>query len=319
MMSMRSILCFCLVLSTFACTAQATKPNNALVVEKEGDGDKGKKNKGGGDEGDGDDDGSLSKSNDEPASPEAAKAGTSAIFAHGPRAMYEFEPKAGTFKVLEAPNCLKADEELVDLAVSGKGSLFATTWGTGYSRFLSIDPTKATCTQIAEKKDGEYPNALSFVPKGTVDANEEALVGYDNRIVDGSNVTFYERIDLKDGKITEIGQLQKDLVSLRYESSGDIVSLEGGKSYLTGRLAEPGSADVLLEVNPKTGEIIKVIGSTGFQQLYGLAYWEGSAYGFSGTGQVVKIDVSTGKGTLVEVPLRPAAFYGAAVTTVAPK
>lgn len=320
---MRFLALACASLLVTACTAAATPPNKALVVEKDGKNDDKKNGRNNGDDGNNDDEGGeLSKANDEPPSPEAAKAGKSAIFAHGPRAMYEFEPKSGAFKVLDAPNCLKADEDLVDLAVSAKGSLFATTYGFGYSRFLSIDPTKATCTVIAEKTDGEYPNALSFVPKGTVDANEEALVGYDNRVVNGSKVTFYVRIDLKDGKITDVGRLQTDLVSLRYESSGDIVSLDGGKSYLTARPAadtEGDQPDVLLEVDPKTGAMIKVIGSTGYQKLYGLGYWEGSAYAFSGTGQVVKVDVTTGKGTLVDVPLRPNAFNGAAVTTVAPK
>ena len=47
--------------------------------------------------------------------------------------------------------------------------MFVTT----FNGFFKVDCTTAACTSI---KSGTYPNSLSFVPKGTVDPNAEALV-----------------------------------------------------------------------------------------------------------------------------------------------
>ena len=69
-----------------------------------------------------------------------------------------------------------------------------------------------------------YPNSLSFVPKGTVDPNVEALVGY--------NGGTYVRIDTVTGAVTSIGNLGSG-----YSSSGDIV-----------RLPIPGNAELLVYV-----------------------------------------------------------------------
>jgi hypothetical protein len=64
---------------------------------------------------------------------------------------------------------------------------------------------------------------------------------------------------------------------------------------------------------------VRVIGATGSPGLYGLGYWGGIAYGFSSTGLLVKIDLTTGAGVLVPITGAPAAgFYGAGTTTVAP-
>ena len=82
--------------------------------------------------------------------------------------------------------------------------------------------------------------------------------------------------------------------------------------------ADP-DGDRIAEVNPATGTIIRVIGATGATGLYGLGYWGGIAYGFSSSGLLVKIDLTSGAGTPVPISGAPAAgFYGAGTTTVAP-
>lgn len=88
---------------------------------------------------------------------------------------------------------------------------------TSFSAFYSLDLATAKCTQIAQ---GDFPNSLSFVPKGTVDPSSEALVGYVG--------STYVRIDPKTGATTNIGSL-----SGGYRSSGDVVSVKGGGNFLT--------------------------------------------------------------------------------------
>jgi len=63
-----------------------------------------------------------------------------------------------------------------------------------------------------------------------------------------------------------------------------------------------------------------LIGQTGFPRLWGLGYWGGVAYGFSDTGQLCEIDLSTGHGTSIPFPNPPSglSFWGAGVTTAAP-
>jgi hypothetical protein len=102
---------------------------------------------------------------------------------------------------------------VVDIALDEDSNLFGTTSKGLYK----IDRNTAKCTSIAS---GEYPNSLSFVPKGTVDGNVEALVGY--------NEDVYVRIDPSTGKVSPIGSLGQG-----YTSSGDIVSVKGGGTYLT--------------------------------------------------------------------------------------
>ena len=140
--------------------------------------------------------------------------------------------------------------------------------GTSYGGLYWIDKTSAKCTQISS---GTYPNSLSFVPAGTLDPNNEALVGYQ-----GSD---YIRISTTTGQVTVGGKIGNG-----YLSSGDIVSVKGGGTYLT--VKGNGCGDCLLEVDPKTGGMVKNWGSTGYGSVFGIAFWAGSVYGFTDYGQL---------------------------------
>jgi len=75
--------------------------------------------------------------------------------------------------------------------------------------------------------------------------------------------------------------------------------------------ADP-DGDRIAEVDPATGRIIRVIGATGATGLYGLGYWGGIAYGFSSSGLLVKIDLTSGAGTPIPITGAPTSgFYGA--------
>ena len=59
---------------------------------------------------------------------------------------------------------------------------------------------------------------------------------------------------------------------------------------------------------------------TGFNDIFGLGYWEGTIYGFvvddHDTGKIITIDPNTGAGT--EVLAGAIRWYGAGVATDAP-
>jgi hypothetical protein len=236
------------------------------------------------------------------------------VFGHSPSTLYLLDPKTKQVaKVADFTGC----SSVVDIALDEASNIWATANGGGGGLY-KVDKTSAKCTLV---KAGSYPNSLSFVPKGTLDANAEALVGY----LDGT----YVRISTQDGSITNVGSLSSgDLVS-----SGDIVSVKGsddgktpGKTFLTvkngGGKSTCTNNDCLVEVDPKTGKVVKFWGNIGFDSVFGLAFWGGSVFGFTDGGDLFEVtfngsQLATAK---IPVPNAPAGlkFWGAGSTTSAP-
>lgn len=218
------------------------------------------------------------------------------VFGHSPDVLYRLDPLTRAITTVGSfSGCSKS---VIDIAIDKDGAMFATTFGG----LFRVDKATAQCTSI---KSGSFPNSLSFVPKGTLDANEEALVGYI-----GSS---YVRIDKVTGAVTTVGKLANN-----YTSSGDVVSVIGGKTYLT--VKGPDCSDCIVTVDPKTGALTEIIGALGHTDVFGLAFWGGSAYGFSDGGQLFEIDLKTAASTTIPMPNAPngLSFYGAGSTTSAP-
>jgi len=241
------------------------------------------------------------------------------VYAHSDLTLYRFDPVGGAFVTVGDFSCLQVSEgvaEMLDIAVDRAGNMVGTAAMSEHTvitgRLVSIDKTTAACTVL---KTGSYPNSLAFVPVGTVLPDREALVGYVN--------DAYVRIDPDTGTVTGIGNLNAPGAANPWMSSGDIVSIVGGGTYVTiipkGSVSADPAGDRIAEVDPATGAITRLIGATGATGLYGLGYWGGIAYGFSGSGLLVKIDLSTGAGTPIPITGAPSAgFYGAGTTTIAP-
>ncbi|HEY6463506.1 MAG TPA: hypothetical protein VIY73_25235, partial [Polyangiaceae bacterium] len=189
---------------------------------------------------------------------------------------------------------------VIDIAIDSSSNAYVTT----ADQLWKLDLQTAACTSISS---GSYPNSLSFVPKGTLDPNAEALVGYNN--------STYIRIDTTTGAVTNVGKLTGG-----YSSSGDIVSVIGGGTFLT--VKSTSCDDCLLQVDPKTGDMIQNYGSVGHPDVFGLAFWAGTAYGFDNGGQVFSIGWVNNKLTTtnITVPNPPPglSFWGAGSTTSAP-
>jgi hypothetical protein len=258
---------------------------------------------------------------DDSATPDAA-GGPGRVYANTADTLYLFEPVSGDLKVIGKFSCLDPSDStdvVIDLAVDRTGSMFATTT----ARFLRVDPATASCSEVAKATGIDYyPNALSFVPAGTVDPTKEALVGYAALGVHVDSID-YVRIDTVTGVMTKIGDINVSDAGVQYVSSGDVISLlqDSNRAYATVKVLGGTGTDRLAEVDPANGNIKRIIGDTKESDLFGFGYWAGKGYGFSGNGRIVEINMTTGSSVLVKALTADGGavpWYGAGVTTQAP-
>jgi hypothetical protein len=252
------------------------------------------------------------------------------VYAHTRDELYLYDPLAKKLTNRGKFGCLKTrdaeKDRVLDLAIDRDGVIYATS---DYGLLKITNPDDASCTYVREANTGLYPNSLAFVPIGTVDATKETLVGYTFESQNDGPATVYTKIELPSGFTVAIGNLNPPGATVRWRSSGDILSTirNGDKAYLTvHKLKADGTDDVgtdsLAEVNPTTGVIIKIIGDTKATQLYGFGQWAGTGYAFSGNGDVVAVDLATGAAARVfSLPTEAGSgevWFGAGVTTDAP-
>lgn len=224
--------------------------------------------------------------------------GETEVFGHSAATLYKLDPVTKQVTIVGSfQGCPTA---VIDIALDKEGAMIGTTFDGLYK----IDKTTAKCTFVAS---GGFPNSLSFVPEGTVDPSSEALVGFEG--------STYVRIDTKTGQKQTLGYLDGG-----YTSSGDVVSVIGGGTYLTVYGGQENCNDCIIEVDPATGAFVKNVGKLGYSSVYGLAFWGGAAYGFNDFGVLFEIDLTNGTTTPIAIPGAPAglSFYGAGSSTSAP-
>lgn len=234
-----------------------------------------------------------------PAPPAVNPAEVNEVFGHSSKTLFRLDPKT---KAVTAVGDFSGCDSVIDIALDEASTIFAAS----YDSLYRVDKNTAKCTEISA---GSYPNSLSFVPKGTALPNDEALVGYDG--------ADYVRIDTTTGSKTKIGTLGGGFVS-----SGDIVSVKGGKTYLTVKGGSCNNNDCLVEVNPATGALVKNWGSIEHKSVFGLSFWAGKIYGFSEGGDLFEVTFGTSQlaTTLIPIPSKPSglSFWGAGSSTSAP-
>jgi hypothetical protein len=229
------------------------------------------------------------------------------VYGHGPNELYKLDPTNSNLVSLVGPfsGC---ESGILDIAIDKDNNIL----GVSAMALWSINRSNGSCTKIA---DGDFPNSLSFVPAGTLDQNVEALVGY--------KLAQYIRIDPSTGVEETING---SALTGGMTSSGDVVSIDGGaqgnRTYLTVQdTAACMSTDCLVEINPVTGAIVQNFGNVGYDQVFGLAFWGGSAYGFTRGGAVFEITfngstVSSAAVTLAGLSVDE--FWGAGSSTLVP-
>lgn len=244
------------------------------------------------------------------------------VYAHTRDTLFLWDPIAKKLATIGKFDCITAGDSVIDLAIDRSGAMYATT----FHEFLTVDPTSAKCSVVKEESASVYyPNSLSFVPIGTVDATKEALVGYAE---DGTTgyIENYVRVDPATGAMTVIGNLNPNggVGGVYYDVAGDLVALirDNNRAYVIVKpdaTADAGAAtDYLAEIDPKTGTIKKIIGPTSQVNTYGFGYWAGKGYGFSADGRLTEIDMTTGKTTNILGIDAGGGWYGAGVTTDSP-
>ncbi|MBX3203692.1 MAG: hypothetical protein KF764_01425 [Labilithrix sp.] len=219
------------------------------------------------------------------------------VYGHSASSLYVVDTR--THEVREV-GAFRGCAHVVDIALDESSTIYAST---GAELYL-VENATGRCSRIAV---GAFPNSLSFVPAGTLEPGKEVLVGYQG--------STYLRIDPETGAVTKVGELGGGL-----ESSGDLVSVRDGKSFLT--VKGPDCADCLVEFDPKTGALVKNWGPLGYADAYGLAFWGGELYAFTEGGEVVLVRFEGDElvASLLNVPNAPPglAFRGAGSTTIAP-
>jgi hypothetical protein len=218
-----------------------------------------------------------------------------AVYANSSDSLYVINPATNAVSLVGA---FQGCDFVIDIAVNRTGGVFATT----KSALFAVDPQTAVCKYIA---NGTYPNSLSFVPQGTVNPDHETLVGY--------NGSSYVRIDPNTGLVQPVG----DLGDPSLASSGDLFSLIGGGTYLTVKSEK--CSDCLVEVNPATGKLLKQLGPIGaYGNVWGLAFWGGTAYGFTNNGLMFSLNPATMQTAAIFYNGPKLAFWGAGSSTAAP-
>lgn len=224
----------------------------------------------------------------------------SEVFGHSNNTLYRMEPDTKAVEVVGRLEGCTAS--IIDIALNADSQMF----GVAYDSLWTIDRGTGACTFIA---NGDYPTSLSFVPAGTVDPDVEAMVGF----VDEQ----YIRIDPDTGDTTVLGTLSDGL-----SSSGDMVAVIDGGSWLT--VVGPGCnmGDCIIEIDPADGTILQNYGSMPYTKVFGLAFWAGRAYGFSADGDLFEIlfGDTTVATVAIDIPGAPGdlSFFGAGSTTSAP-
>ncbi len=227
--------------------------------------------------------------------------GTAEVFGESPDTLYKLDPDT---KAVTVVGMFQGCTNVIDIALDKDSNMYGTT----YDGFYKIDRTTAACTLVALGQS--YPNSLSFVPAGTLDPNVEALVGYSG--------DQYVRIDPQTGAMTNVGTS----IGGGYSSSGDIVSVKGGGTYLTVKDTAGMCSDCLIQVDPATGSMLKMWGPLPYTDVFGLAFWAGAVYGFDNGGDLFEVDFNGAaiQTTRIPVPNAPSnlQFFGAGSTTSAP-
>ena len=228
------------------------------------------------------------------------------VYAHSDTVLWAVDPRTNTLRnvgTFSFAASAPPDHAITDVAVDANGVLVGTT----RTALFRIDTSTAACTLIAMLPGNGFVG-LTYVPAGVLDPSSEVLVG-------GTGPGTYWRIDPSTGMSTMLGQLKVGRTN--YQLSGDFVSVQGAGTFATVRAmgVASSSQDQLARMNERTGELT-IIGNTGFQKIFGLAYYRNTLYGFTDAGQFISIDIMTGRGRMISTPAMQ--FYGAGVTTLAP-
>ena len=223
---------------------------------------------------------------------------TGTIFAHTSSELYRLELKSKSFVKVGNFAFDKSPGSVTDIAIDRKDTLYAIT----FSDLFVCKTSDAKCSWVMSLPTSF--NGMTFVHSGTIYPDQDALIGIAN---DGG--WHHVQFNASPPKIVKLGSYGG------YGSSGDAFSVKGVGTFATVTKAGS-SSDLLVSVDPKTGKVLAEVGKTGVSGLWGVAWLDGAAYGFSSGGSVYVIDIQTGVAKPVSgVAVPKASWWGAGVST----
>lgn len=225
------------------------------------------------------------------------------VFAHTEKALYRMNPD--TLAVTLVGNfggAFTAADSMTDLAVDSTGLMI----GISFTQIYRIDQNTAAATLIGTATLQQSFNGLSFVPSELALGQKGPDVLVASRNSDGRIF----QIDLTSGAVSQLGDMGP------YMTSGDIVGVHGFGMVATVIGAAPGG-DVLVRLAPGSFAATPIGTGTGLTGLWGVGYWKQKLYGFTSTGAFVELDMANGTSRPIRTTAE--AWWGAAVTTAAPK
>jgi hypothetical protein len=235
---------------------------------------------------------------------------TSRIYAHSGSKLYQVNNQ--TLEAVEIGTMTGlGTQSLTDIAIDKSDKMVGIT----LDKLYEINATTGAATLINDlSASAQNFTSLSYVPQ---DLNNSASPDI---LVSANSFGEVYQIDSFSGTATMLGDFGMQGTK-QIGSSGDLIGVRGFGIYATVNVGTDTTAqDYLASIDPQTWAATVIGSGTGFNDIFGLAYWEGKIYGFvsmgTGAGKIITIDPNTGVGT--EVDAGAERWYGAGVATDAP-
>ena len=232
----------------------------------------------------------------------------SRVYAHSGSKLYRIDTE--TLQPLEIGTMAGlGTQSLTDLAIDKTDNMVGIT----LDKLYKVDPATGAATLLKDlSQNARGFTSLSYVPSDLMDPSSTDI------LVSANDQGDVFQLDPTTGNATQIGSYGS-VAKGKVISSGDLIGVRGLGIFATVDVGtEPN--DYLATVDPITWKATPLPNSTGYNNIFGLAYWSGTFYGFvdmgAGAGKIIRIDEHTG--TATELDAGTIRWYGAAVTTDAP-
>ncbi|MCC6645487.1 MAG: hypothetical protein IT374_07960 [Polyangiaceae bacterium] len=211
---------------------------------------------------------------------DASEGGCSALaYAHSVNKLYEVRLPSGKDKLIGP----LGTTSITDIALTSDGTLYALT----FNALLTVDTKTAKLTPVVGVKGVMDAVGMDAGPDGAL-------------YVAASSAVL--RLLPSVGVATKVASFPPGT-----SASGDLAFLDG-RLLGTANAGASTGPDVLVELDLVTGAG-SIVGSTGFDCIWGLAAYGSLLYGLTCNGEVLSIDPATGAGSVLSTP--GVAFWGA--------
>lgn len=247
---------------------------------------------------------------DAPGGIDAEEPLPSQVFAHSGQTLYRIDTATNmSIRVGDFTNL--GTQSMTDIAVDRNGRMIGVT----LNKIFEVNKSTGAATFLADFTGADNLTSLSFVPVniGNPDGPEMLVAATDTGAVIRIDISGATATSVAVGDYGQSGGM--DIIS-----SGDIVYVRGFGAVATVDLGD--TQDYLATLDPANNWAATIIGTgTGFDRIFGVAFWGGTLYGFvdGGTGNggsFIRLDRTTGAGTLLRADT--IRWFGAGVTTEAP-